>query len=94
MVNARVELEDAEDDGRIGADRWEEIRCYVFPLIEAEAARLDAEYQRLRGGCVVGTLFWMLRIVGDLKAMGRGPAAYAKRRVRQGLHRQINRTPR
>jgi len=49
MVNARVELEDAEDDGRIGADRWEEIRCYVFPLIEAEAARLDAEYQRLRG---------------------------------------------
>ena len=40
----------------------------------------------------MGTLFWMLRIVGDLKAMGRGPAAYAKRRVHQGLHRLINRT--
>jgi hypothetical protein len=49
MVNARVELEDAEADGRLGAERWEEIRRYVFPLIEAEAARLDAEYQRLRG---------------------------------------------
>ena len=48
-VNARVDLEDAETDGRIDEERWEEIRCYVFPLIEAEAARLDAEYQRLRG---------------------------------------------
>jgi hypothetical protein len=49
VVNARVDLEDAEADDRIDEERWEEIRRYVFPLIEAEAARLDAEYQRLRG---------------------------------------------
>ena len=42
-------LEDAEADDRIVEERWEEIRRYVFLLIEAEAARLDAEYQRLRG---------------------------------------------
>jgi hypothetical protein len=49
VVNARVDLEDAEADDRIDEERWEEIRRYVFPLIEAGAARLDAEYQRLRG---------------------------------------------
>ena len=44
-----MDLEDAEADDTIDEERWEEIRRYVFPLIEAEAARLDAEYQRLRG---------------------------------------------
>jgi hypothetical protein len=43
VVNARVDLEDAEADDRIDEERWEEIRRYVFPLIEAGAARLDAE---------------------------------------------------
>jgi len=50
MVNARVELEEAEADGRIGAERWEGIRRHVFPLPEAEAERLDGEYRRLRWG--------------------------------------------
>jgi hypothetical protein len=35
------------------ADRrggWERIRRHVFPLLEAEAKRLDREYRRLRYG--------------------------------------------
>jgi hypothetical protein len=50
MVNARVDLEEAEADGRIDEERWEAIRRYVFPLLEAEAERLDGEYRRLRWG--------------------------------------------
>ena len=48
--NARVHLEDAEAEGRIEAERWEGIRRHVFPLLEAEARRLDADYRRLRYG--------------------------------------------
>jgi hypothetical protein len=48
MNNARTELEvcaeDAEGDA---AERWEAIRRYVFPLLEAEHGRLDDEYHRL-----------------------------------------------
>jgi hypothetical protein len=50
MVNARVDLEEAEADGRIDEERWEAIRRHVFPLLEAEAERLDGEYRRLRWG--------------------------------------------
>ena len=47
--NARADLEDAEADGRIEAERWEAIRRYVFPLLEAEHERLAGGYRRLRG---------------------------------------------
>lgn len=36
-------------------------------------------------------LFRLLRIVGDAKAISRGPAAYAKRGARRVAHRAINR---
>jgi hypothetical protein len=36
-------------------------------------------------------LFRLLRIVGDAKAISRGPAGYAKRRARRVAHRAINR---
>ncbi len=48
MNNVRVDLEDAHADGRINPERWEAIRRHVFPVLEAERARLDAEYHRLR----------------------------------------------
>ena len=48
--NARVHLEDAEAEGRIEAERWEGIRRHVFPLLDVEARRLDADYRRLRYG--------------------------------------------
>ena len=49
-LNARVHLEDAEAEGRIEAERREGIRRHVFPLLDAEARRLDADYRRLRYG--------------------------------------------
>jgi hypothetical protein len=36
----------AEDMDR---ERWEAIRRYVFPLLEAEHERLNGEYRQLRG---------------------------------------------
>jgi hypothetical protein len=47
MNNAAVELEDVAGD--MDPERWETIRRYVFPLLEAERGRLDAEHRRLRG---------------------------------------------
>ena len=46
MNNARVELEEAAE--HMDSERWEAIRRYVLPVLEAEGARLDAEYRRLR----------------------------------------------
>jgi hypothetical protein len=48
MNNARTALEDAAQDEGNG-ERWEAIRRYVFPLLEAEHERLGEEYRRLRG---------------------------------------------
>jgi hypothetical protein len=48
MNNARVELEDAAEN--MDLERWEAIRRYVFPLLEAEHERLAAEYARLQDG--------------------------------------------
>jgi hypothetical protein len=47
MNNARVDLEDAHADARIETERWQQIRRYVFPLLDAELLRLDGEYHRL-----------------------------------------------
>jgi hypothetical protein len=47
MNNARVELEDVAED--MDRERWEAIRRYVFPLLEAEHERLNGEYRQLRG---------------------------------------------
>jgi hypothetical protein len=46
MNNACTELEDAAED--VDPERWETIRRYVFPVLETERARQDAEYRRLR----------------------------------------------
>jgi hypothetical protein len=50
MTNARVELEAAREAGAIDDARWEGIYRYVFPILEAEGARLGVEYRRLREG--------------------------------------------
>jgi hypothetical protein len=44
------ELELMEAEERIDEERWEGIRRHVFPLLDAEARRLDADYRRLRYG--------------------------------------------
>ena len=49
LNNACVELEDAAANEAIDGERWEAIRRYVFPLLEAEHERLDGEYHRLQG---------------------------------------------
>ena len=48
MNNARAELEDTAKD--MDPERWEGIRHHVFPVLEAERARLDAEYRRFPKG--------------------------------------------
>jgi hypothetical protein len=48
MNDARVELEDLAADGTLSGERWEGIRRHVFPLLDAERERLDAEYERLQ----------------------------------------------
>ncbi len=46
MSNARVELEEAADG--MDPERWEAIRRYVFPLLDAEHERLAGDYRLLR----------------------------------------------
>lgn len=48
MTNARVDLEDAAADERIDGERWEQIRRWVFPLLERERERLSVECDHLR----------------------------------------------
>jgi glutamine synthetase type III len=52
MNTARTELKERAKDaaGEDAEERWEAIRRYVFPLLEAEHERLAAEYARLRDG--------------------------------------------
>jgi hypothetical protein len=49
---ARVDLEDAEADDRIDEERWEEIRRYVFPLIERPKRRAWTRNTSACGGSV------------------------------------------
>jgi hypothetical protein len=48
-TNACVDLEAAATNGEIVGERWEGIRRYVLPLLEAERERLDQEHHRLSG---------------------------------------------
>jgi len=45
LNNARTVLEEAE----LEEELYQGIRRFVFPVLDAEYTRLDAEYRRLRG---------------------------------------------
>ena len=51
MVNARVELEEAEADGRIDEERWEGIRRHVFPCLRPKRSA----WTESTGACGTGT---------------------------------------
>jgi len=49
LNNARTVLEEAgRGEAELEEELYEGIRRFVFPLLDAEYARLDAEYRRLR----------------------------------------------
>ena len=69
MVNARVDLEEAEADGRIDEERWEAIRRHVFPCLRRRRSAWTGSTGACDGDPSVGAFFKVLRVVGDLKAL-------------------------